>query len=364
MQEFVKDFEKKHGVNVDVLAIPWGDAHDKLLTAVAAGKGPDVLQVGNTWVAEFAEAGAFLDLTDRLKDYPNLQPERFFESAAATTVYHGKTYAIPYIIDTRVLFYRTDLLGEAGYPKGPETWDEAVDAARKLAARGKGLYGIDIDKGSHHIPMMMAWEHGWVYDPAKGADSFDDPRFKAAMELYAQFFKEGLAQLEAGKETVQGFKDGTYPMFISGPYMVNTIKEQAPEIGGKWAVRVMPKVESNASMAGGSHLAVFHNTDKVDEALTFIDYMADPQTQVAWYQAASTLPTTKKAWEDPVFASDPTMQTFGEQLKTTQAFPVIAEYEFIASKLLKTLEQVIRGGADIDQALTGYREEVRKILAK
>lgn len=364
MQEFVKTFEEKHGIKVDVLSIPWGDAHEKLLTAVAAGKGPDVLQVGNTWVAEFAEAGAFLDLTEHLDQYPNLNPERFFESAAATTVYNGKTYAIPYIIDTRVLFYRTDLLGEAGYPGGPETWNDMVSAARKLAARGEGQYGFDIDKGSHHIPMMMAWEHGWVYDEEKGAESFNDPKFKEAMELYQLFFKEGLSQLEAGKETVQGFKEGTYPMFISGPYMVNTIKEQAPEIEGKWDVRVMPKVVNSSSMAGGSHFTVFHNSKHVEEALTFINYMSDPQTQVEWYKTASTLPTAKSAWENPVFANDPIMTTFGQQLETTQSFPVIAEYELMASELLKTLEQVIRGGADLDQALTDYREEVRKILSQ
>lgn len=364
MQEFVKGFEEEHDIKVDVLAIPWGDAHDKLLTAVAAGKGPDVLQVGNTWVAEFGEAGAFLDLTDHIDNYPNLNPDNFFESATATTIYDGKTYAVPYIIDTRVLFYRTDLLAEVGYPEGPETWDDMLDAARKLAARGDGNYGFDIDKGSHHIPMMMAWEHGWVYDTEKGADSFNDPKFKEAMELYSTFFAEGLSQLEAGKETVQGFNDGTYPMFISGPYMVNTIKDQAADIEGKWNVRVMPKVESSASMAGGSHFTVFEGTEKVDQALTFINYMTDPETQVEWYKAASTLPTTTSAWENPMFANDPIMKVFGDQLDSTQPFPVIAEYEFIASELLKTLEQVIRGGENVDDALASYQEEVRKILSE
>ncbi|WP_141431013.1 sugar ABC transporter substrate-binding protein [Bacillus sp. 03113] len=363
-KEFLKGYEKEHGTEVDVLAIPWGDAHDKLLTAVASGKGPDVLQIGNTWVPELAEAGTFLDLTDKIKDYPNLKQDNFFESSTSTTKYKDKILAIPYIIDTRVLFYRTDLLASVGFPKGPETWDDTVNAASKLAKSGQGFYGIDIDQKSSHIPMMFAWEQGWNYDIKKGADNFKDPKFKKAIELYNRFFKEGMAQLEAGKETVQAFNDGTKPMFISGPYMVKTIQEQAPDIKGKWDVKVMPKGETSNSIAGGSHLAVFNNTDQVKESLEFINYMADPKTQVEWYKASFTLPPVKSAWDDPVLAEDPILKTFGKQIEMTKAFPMIPEYENMSKELLKTLEQINRGGEDIDKALTNYQTEVKDILSK
>lgn len=362
LEDFLKDFEKESAIDVDVLAIPWGEAHDKLLTAVASGDGPDVLQIGNTWVSEFAEAGTFLDLTDRLDNYPNLSQDNFFESTTATTVYEDKVYAVPYIIDTRLMFYRTDLLAEVGYPNGTETWEETVDATTKLAARGSGQYGIHISQNSHHIPMMMAWEHGWEYIIDKGAQNFEDPKFKAAIELYNGFFKDGSAQLEQGKDTIQGFSDGTYPMFIDGPYMVNQIKEQAPEIEGKWNVKVMPKVDNHNSMAGGSHFSVFHNTDRVEDSLKFINYMADPETQIAWYKEDFTLPTTKSAWKDPALADDPIMSVFGDQIEMTQPFPVFPEYEKIAQELLKTLEKINKGNEDIDQALSDYRDEVTSIL--
>ncbi|KAB8126544.1 extracellular solute-binding protein [Gracilibacillus oryzae] len=366
LKEFAKNFEEEHGIKTDVLAVPWGDAHDKILTAVAAGEGPDVLQIGNTWVAEFGEAGTFLDLTEYVEseEYPNLNQDNFFPSSTQTTVYNDKVLAVPYIIDTRVLFYRTDLLEQAGYPDGPATWDETLDAARTLAARGPDKNGFEIDQGSHHIPMMFAWEHGWDYDISKGAENFADPKFKQAMELYHQLFDEDLAQLEAGKETVQAFADGTNPMFISGPYMVNTIKEQAPEIEGKWNVKVMPKAETSNSIAGGSHFSVFHSSERVEDALTFINYMADPETQVEWYKEAFTLPTVKAAWEDPALKNDPMIKVFGEQIEMTKAFPVMAEYEFMAKELLKTLEQINRGGKSVDEALAEYQKEVEKILSE
>ncbi len=78
LEDFVTEFEDETGMTVNVQTIPWSNAHDRLLTAVASGNGPDVLQIGTTWVAEFAEAGTFLDLSDHLADYENLSQDRFF----------------------------------------------------------------------------------------------------------------------------------------------------------------------------------------------------------------------------------------------------------------------------------------------
>src|SRR5690554_1064701 len=81
MKEFAEQYAEENDINVDVQVIPWGNVHDKLLTAVASGEGPDVLQIGNTFVTEFAEAGTFLDLTEYMDDYPNFSSDNFFDSA-------------------------------------------------------------------------------------------------------------------------------------------------------------------------------------------------------------------------------------------------------------------------------------------
>lgn len=364
LDEFVTDFEDESGIKVEVQSIPWDKAHDKLLTAVASGKGPDVLQIGNTWVAEFAEAGTFLDLTDYIDDYSNLSPDNFYDGAVGTTQFEDQTIGIPWYVDTRALFYRTDLLADVGYPEGPETWDEMLDASRQLADRGEGQYGIELPQTDPQFPFMMAWEQGWNYDVDKGAASFEDPAFEKAVKLYTTFFEENLTQTEEGKELAQAFGDGSKPMFFSGPWSIGTTKENNPEIKGKWDIRVMPKGENNLSMMGGAHLSVFHNSDKVDDALEFINWMVKPETQLAWYELNSELPANLEAWEDPILADDPMVSTFGEQLESTQPLPLIPEYERMGNELLNTLEQIHRGGADMDQALADYREKVKKILSK
>ncbi|RDW21505.1 ABC transporter substrate-binding protein [Oceanobacillus arenosus] len=362
--KFVAEFEDESGINVEVQTIPWGNVHDKLLTAVASGKGPDVIQIGTTWVAEFAEAGTFLDLTDHIADYPNLNPDNFFDAAVESTQYNGQTVGIPWYVDTRLLFYRTDLLAEAGYPEGPETWDDFLDAATQLTARGDDQYGVDISQGDPQFPFMLAWERGFKYDEAKGSANFEDPAFVDAVKLHNQFFKDDLAQLTEGKELYQAFSDGSKPMFFSGPWEINSINTQIPELEGKWDVHVMPKAENNNSMIGGSHLGIFHNSDNVEGSLKFIDWMADPETQIKWFENIKELPANTTAWENPVLADDPMIATFGEQLESTQAVPVIPEFEKLAQELIKTLEQINHGGADIDASLADFRSEAARILGE
>lgn len=364
LDDFVTEYEDESGVSVEVQAIPWDNAHDKLLTAVASGDGPDVLQIGTTWVAEFAEAGTFLDITDQIGDYENLAADNFYESAVETTKYEDQTIGVPWYVDTRALFYRTDLLEEVGYPEGPQTWDDMLDASRQLADRGDDQYAIDLPATDPQFPFVLAWEHGWNYDMEKGAASFDDPGFKEAIELHNTFYSEGLSQTGEGKEFFQAFEDGSKPMFISGPWDIKTISERAPEIEGQWDVKLMPEAENNNSMMGGAHWTVFNNSENVDQALDFINWMAAPETQVKWYEEFSELPANLEAWEDPALTDNEMVATFGEQLQATQPLPLIPEYERLGQEILNMLEQINRGGADIDQALEDYKAEAARVLGE
>ena len=357
MDEFVETYEKENDVTVDVQTIPWSNAHDKLLTALASGKGPDVIQIGNTWVSEFAEAGTFLDLSEYIDEYENFDPDNFFEAAIDTTEFDNEIIGIPWYVDTRLLYYRSDLLGDMGYPDGPETWDDMIDISEQLVAQGDDHYAIDLPKEGRY-PFIMSWQRDWDYDVDRGSENFDAPEFKEALALYELFYEEGYSQVEEGKELVQAFSDGTKPMFFSGPWDMKTIKDDAPELDGKWDVSLMPKAENAFSEMGGAHLGIFHNSDKVDEALDFINWMADPETQVAWYEHFSELPANQIAWDDPVLSDDPKASVFEEQLEQTKAIPLIPEYEKLSNDLADSLESIFRGGVDLDEAIEEYKETV------
>src|SRR5207244_11212513 len=110
------EFERRTGIAVDVQQIPWTAAHEKLLTAYVGDATPDVAQMGNTWVPEFHAVGALEPLTSRLV-HSSIEQRNYFPGIWATNEVDGVAYGVPWYVDTRVLFYRTDLV-----PKPPRTW--------------------------------------------------------------------------------------------------------------------------------------------------------------------------------------------------------------------------------------------------
>ena len=117
-----------------VQQVPWSAAHEKLLTAYVGGAMPDALQLGNTWIPEFVALGALEPLGARI-EASKIPREDFFAGRAGRGVVDGETWALPWYADTRLLFYRADLLAEAGVAEPPRTWPawRAALAARRRA---------------------------------------------------------------------------------------------------------------------------------------------------------------------------------------------------------------------------------------
>ncbi|KOR76216.1 sugar ABC transporter substrate-binding protein [Paenibacillus solani] len=363
-ETLIKQYEEKNpGVKVNVQSIPWGSAHDKLLTAVASKSGPDVVQMGTTWIPEFAQAGALLDLTPYLDQYPNLKPENYFDGAVQTMSYDDKIVGIPWYVETRVLFYRTDILAEVGYPEGPKTWDDMKDAGQKLAARGNGNYAITIDAKDMNYLSMFAWQNGSAMIDENRKPHFNEPEYMGAMEYLKSFYDTGMTPLASDLDLFAAFKDGQFPMFISGPWMIQGVKDKAPEIEGKWATTTLPAKETNTSFLGGANMSVFSSTKNADEAVKFISFMSEQDSQLTNYDVSKNLPAIKSAWEDKRF-EDPIFATFGKQLEHAQPVPFIKEWDAISQEAIGAFERIAVGGADIKTEMDQLNAKATEILSK
>ena len=360
----INEFEKKNpGIKVNVQSIPWGSAHDKLLTAVASKSGPDVVQMGTTWIPEFAQAGALLDLTPYLERYPSLKQENYFDGAVQTMSYDGKVVGIPWYVETRVLFYRTDVLADVGYPEGPKTWDDMKDAGKKLAARGEGKYAITIDAKDMNYLSMFAWQNGSDMIDENRKPHFNEPEFIGAMEYLKSFYDDGMTPIASDLDLFAAFKDGVFPMFISGPWMISGVKEKAPEIEGKWATATLPAKENNSSFLGGANMSVFSTTKQPEEAVKFIDFMSQKETQLQNYDVSKNLPAVKSAWEDKRF-EDPIIATFGKQLESAKPVPFIKEWDAVSQVAIGAFEKITVGGADIKAEMDQLNTKATEILSK
>ena len=113
--KLLPNFERTHpDIHVEVQQLPLSAAHQKLLTAIAGGTTPDMAQLGNTWLPELVALHALAPLQQRVAGSAAVAAPDYFASIWATNVSDGQLYGIPWYVDTRLLFYRSDLLKQAG----------------------------------------------------------------------------------------------------------------------------------------------------------------------------------------------------------------------------------------------------------
>src|SRR5574342_56898 len=104
VERLVPDFERRHpGLQVRVQQIPWSAAHEKLITAYVGGAMPDVFQAGNTWLPELVALDALEPLDERIARSASLARDDYFPGILATNVIDGRTWGVPWYVDTRLL---------------------------------------------------------------------------------------------------------------------------------------------------------------------------------------------------------------------------------------------------------------------
>src|SRR3954469_24862565 len=117
----VAPFEKDSGIDVQTVAVPWDSIDQKFTTAVASGKGPDLLQVGLSKLRTFGDTGALLPLDEKtVTGYSNLAASSFLDGVSGDALnVGGERVSVPWLSDTRVLFYRSDILAASGISAPP-----------------------------------------------------------------------------------------------------------------------------------------------------------------------------------------------------------------------------------------------------
>ena len=133
--ELLKGFERENtGIRVIVQQIPWTAAHEKLLTAFAGDVLPDIAQLGNTWISEFAALDAIARLDEMADASSVIEEQDYFPGIWATNRVADTLYGVPWYVDTRLVFYRQDILRAAGIVRPPRDWAEWMQAATAVIA--------------------------------------------------------------------------------------------------------------------------------------------------------------------------------------------------------------------------------------
>jgi len=209
LQRRAPDFQKLTGAKVNVITIPFSDFYNKLLTDFATGTNSyDAAVFAPQWMGDFIEPGYLEDLTDKVKSDASLKWSDigpFFRDFSAT--YNGKIYTIPLDGDFQMVYYRTDLLEQAGL-KPPKTWDDYIAIAKAFQGKdlngdGKPDYGSCIAKKRNAQSYWMitsvagnflqsqGTSQGAFFDTETMKPLVNNDAFKAALKVYVETTKYG-----------------------------------------------------------------------------------------------------------------------------------------------------------------------------
>lgn len=360
--------------NVTAQQIPWTAAHEKILTAFVGNSSPDIGQVGNTWIPELSAIGAIEPLDEYLKNSKIVSAGDYFPGIWDTNVVDGHVWGIPWYVDTRLLFYRRDLLEEVGFKQAPRTWSEWMEAMRRLEERaGPKGFAILLPTDEWQPPIAMALQKSapLLRDGDRWA-AFREPRFLAAYEVYRDMYRRGYASVVPNSQVgnlYQQFAQGTFAMYVTGPWNLGEMRSRLPpEMQDRWATAPMPAPDGDpwpgASVAGGASLVLFRSSERKAEAWKVIEHLSRPDQQVRLFQLTGDLPARKSAWTTPELSQDPQAKAFWLQLQNVKPTPKVPEWEQIATLFYEHSELAIRGRATTDQALRTLEGDVNRLLEK
>ncbi|MFF8574339.1 extracellular solute-binding protein [Streptomyces sp. NPDC015408] len=295
-KEFETGFEKAHpGIDLKIQIQEWEGIGEKVTAALASNDAPDVIEVGNTQVAQYAQSGGLTDFSDRVDE---LGGGDWLKGLAEPGSYDGKQYGIPYYAANRVVIHRTDLFEKAGVdPASIRTRDQWIAATRKLDEGG--TQGIYLPGQNWYVLSGFVWDEGGDLAVKSGGGwkgGLDSPGALRAMDFYQRLQALGKGPKDSDESQppqAEVMAKGQVAQIIAVPGGAKVIEERNPELKGKLGFFPIPGKTADrpgAVFTGGSDLVVPAVAAHQEEAFTFIRELTGDAWQKKLAVAMSYVP--------------------------------------------------------------------------
>jgi len=376
LPQLLREFEIRHpGIRVKSEALPWStdEQHQFYVVNLEGGRpGVDVFMLDVIWVPEFARAGWLLDLTPFLSP-GELTPH--FAAAVEAATFNGSVWALPWIMNVGLLYYRADLLEKYGL-RPPNSYDEMVTQARRIRAgeqdprldgflwQGKQYEGLVVNvlEGLWANGTRLLGEDGTVFPHPQRAEE--------VLAFLRRLIQDGVspAWVTAGDEelTRRAFGDGRAVFLRSWPYALDLFEAQSSAVRGKVGIAPLPRHTHGSEgfgATGGAHLGVYRGTRHPAAALALARFLAGEAAQKTMAGSVALNPTRTALYHDPdLLRGHPKLPEIYRLAASARPRPVTPYYLMLSSTLQPELSAVLVGRKSPQQAVTQSRRRVEHFL--
>ena len=333
MNRLIERFEAE---NPDVIVrhetFPYDGYPQQVAAALAAGQGPDVVQLFYGWLPTWQRAGNVVPLPEEHFDYAALDEE--FAPLVQAAKIDGVWYGLPTAVRSLALFYNLDKLQAAGFDGPPATWDEFVEMAKALTVR-QGNRVVEVGFGfapngqDHHLirEVLVRQFGGQPYSDDYTDVMYDSEAGIEALRFYTSWVTEHGFAVPEFVPGNNGYRDGfrqleNIAMIVDGSFAVGDVQRIAQF---NWGVAELPVfdngIRSNFASFFMNGLTPNAAADpaKLDAASRFLQFVTSEEAMKLWLEVTGELPARRSLISDPELAADPVYGPFVRALDYAHA---------------------------------------------
>ena len=361
---------------INLTYIPHAEMVAKLAQAIASGDVPDLMGMDLIYAPQFEKAGQLVDITDKIKDWPELKTASPGHMTVAT--YEGRLYGVPLYADVSALFYNKDLFEKAGLDpnKPPTSLAEIREYADKITAIGGDVKGYFLPGSCAGCNIFtvgpLLWASGVKIETAgPGDEPLVGDNLKPVLEWLRSMAKSGNvhddARAENGETFAKRFGAGNLGMMGTGNFNITLARDQNPNI--KFGISLLPGIEPGkyASFIGGDLVVIPKGSTRVDDAVDFMKFLLSDEIQVEGYAKLLNLTTRSDMTDNQYFKAEPLVQDVAKALSVGQTPYTLTFFEQINSPQgpwLQMLQRVYYTDDPIDQIIADAKDQMNAVAAQ
>ncbi|UUN30537.1 extracellular solute-binding protein [Streptomyces sp. FIT100] len=296
LRTFTEAYEYSHpGIELEVTFQEWTGIVKKVDEALKSDEAPDVIEVGNTQVAQYAESNALLDLT--LESIRDLGSDDWLPGLADPGSINGSQYGIPWYAANRVVIYNKDLYAQAGIEGPAKTRAQWLEDTEKLNTGGN--QGIYLSGQDWYTLAGFIWDEGGELAVEEGGGwegALHTPAAIRGMAFYKQLQALGGGPADADEQTPPQagvFAKGNVAQIIATPAAATVIEEENPALKGRLGYFPIPGKSAErpgAVFTGGSDLIIPERAGERGAAIEVVKALAGERWQTELAKAMNYVP--------------------------------------------------------------------------